>query len=75
MINGASVPRIHVESSSVASVGYAAEVRALEIEFRSGAVYRYFDVPAEIYGALLVAESKGAYFNRAVKGRFGYARL
>ncbi len=59
----------------MASVGYAVDVRTLEIEFRSGTVYRYFEVPAEIYGGFLVAESKGVYFNHAVKGRFGYARI
>lgn len=74
MMNGASIPRIRVDSSSVASVGYAVEVQTMEVEFRGGAVYQYFDVPAEIYRGFLVARSKGTYFTCAVKGRFGYAR-
>jgi hypothetical protein len=74
MVNGSSA-RVPVESSSVASVGYAVEARTLEVEFRSGVVYRYFDVPTEIYGGFLAAESKGIFFNCAVKGRFGYARV
>ena len=75
MKNGASVVRVPVDSSSVAAVGYVVEAQTLEVEFRSGAVYRYFEVPSEVYGSFLVAESKGIYFNRAVKGRFGYARV
>jgi hypothetical protein len=64
-----------VESSSLASIAYAVEVGTVDVEFRSGAAYRYFDVPAEIYGDFLVAESKGAYFISAVKGQFGYAKI
>jgi len=75
MVNRGSIARVPVESSSVASIGYAVEVGTMEIEFRSGAVYRYFDVPLEIYGGFLVAESKGGYFIRAVKGQFGYAKI
>jgi KTSC domain len=67
--------RVLVESSSVASIGYEAETRELEIEFReSGDVYRYFDVPREEYGAFLAAESKGSYLNLVFKVR-GYRYL
>ena len=30
----------------------------LEVEFRSGEIYRYFDVPQQTYHQLLQAESK-----------------
>lgn len=69
-----SISRVPVSSSSVASIGYAAEAQTLEVEFRSGAIYRYFDVPSELYEAFWSAESKGSYFNRAVRGQFGYER-
>lgn len=75
MKDGASGGRLPVESSSLASVGYLIDSQTLEVEFRSGAVYRYFDVPQEIHQGFIAAESKGVFFNRAVKGRFGYARI
>jgi hypothetical protein len=50
--------RIWIDSSSIASIGYEAVTRALEIEFReSGDVYRYFDVPEEEYAAFLAGDS------------------
>jgi hypothetical protein len=62
--------RIPVRSTSIASIGYLAAERELEIEFRgSGDVYRYFDVPAEEYAAFLAAESKGTYLNQVFKPR------
>jgi KTSC domain/Transposase DDE domain len=47
----------------------------LELEFRSGAIYRYFAVPQAVVEGLIAAESKGAYFNRNVRSRFPYHRL
>ena len=57
--------RVPVESSSIASIGYAPQERVLELEFRhSGEVYQYFDVPAEEYTAFLAVDSKGTYVNQ-----------
>jgi hypothetical protein len=69
--------RVPVESSSIASIGYASQKRLLELEFRqSGEVYQYFDVPAEEYAAFLAADSKGTYLNQQFKPRgHRYQRL
>jgi hypothetical protein len=67
------VARVPVASSSVASIGYSPGT--LEEQFRSGAVYRFFEVPRTIYDAFLAAPSKGMFFNESVRGRFGYARV
>jgi len=62
--------RVWVDSSSIASIGYDAAKRELEIEFReSGDVYRYFDVPRQEYAAFLAADSKGTYLNQVFKER------
>lgn len=64
-----------MESSSVASVGYDAEVAVLELEFRNGGVYRYFAVPASVHEALMLSESKGAFVSRFVRDVYPFARL
>jgi hypothetical protein len=46
------------------------ELRVLEIEFRSGPVHQYFDVPEPNYNGLLAAKSKGNYFNLNIRNRF-----
>lgn len=63
-----------VQSSLLASIGYSIDA-TLELEFRSGAIYRYFEVPQAVFEGLIAAESKGAYFNRNVRSRFRYNRL
>jgi hypothetical protein len=63
-----------VESTTLSRVGYDEVRQWLQLEFRPRrVVYQYFGVPAAVHQALLEAPSKGAYFNRAIRGRFGYA--
>lgn len=63
--------RVPVESEALCSVGYDPAQRVLEVEFRSGEVYRYFNVPADEYLALLDADSFGVHFIERVRNR-GY---
>ena len=54
--------RERVESEALYSVGYEPRRRVLEVEFHSGEIYRYFDVPPELHVGLMRADSKGQYF-------------
>lgn len=65
--------RVPVESSCIDSVGYDNEV--LEVRFNNGGVYRYFEVPAQLYRQLLAAESKGRFFNHHIRDDYSYMRL
>jgi len=73
-MNGPDDRRTAVVSSLLASMGYSIDA-TLELEFRSGAIYRYFAVPHVVFEGLIAAESKGAYFNLIAKNRFRYQRL
>jgi len=70
------MPREPIDSSVIASMGYAAAQRILEIEFHSGDIYDYFEVPEEEYAAFRSAESKGTYLNQIFKPRgYRYVRI
>jgi hypothetical protein len=64
--------RVRVSSSDLRSVGY--EGTTLEVEFRDGSVYQYFDVPAARHASLMAASSKGGYFADHIKGVYRYRR-
>ena len=64
--------KIKVVSSNVVAVGY--KENNLYVDYKSGS-YVYYDVPKEIYAALLAAESKGKFMWAKVKGRYDYVRL
>lgn len=60
-----------VQSTNLASVGYELESSTLEIEFHSGGIYQYFQVPSEIYEGIMNAGSKGKFFDLYIK-KAGY---
>ena len=64
-----------ISSSNIAAVGYDPSSETLEIEFTSGGVYQYYNVPLSIYEALLAAPSKGSFFAAQIRDRFSYARV
>jgi lysyl-tRNA synthetase class 2 len=65
-----SMSRVALESSVFASARYFPRKRTLELEFSSGAVYRYFDFSPQEYDEFLRADSKGGYFSRNIRDRF-----
>ena len=67
--------RTPVTSSHVASVGYDLNTMTLEVEFRNGAVYQYFDVPETEYQHLMSASSVGTYLNQNIKASYRYAQI
>ena len=64
-----------VESTTLAAVAYDQTLTLLQLEFCSGAVYQYFDVPDAVHQALLQSPSKGSYFNQTIRSRFSYRRI
>lgn len=64
------IRRQPVESSAIAAVGYSRKLRALEIEFRNGAIYRYSEVPARLYRELLAADSMARFYDEKIKFHF-----
>lgn len=64
-----------VESSNLASVGYDASSATLEIEFRSGGIYQYFDVPESVYRELMEAPSQGKFFHVHIRDKYRYVKI
>jgi hypothetical protein len=59
--------RTPVVSSNIAAIGYDADTETLEVEFVSGALYRYQGVPADAYQALMNAKSIGSHFSARIR--------
>lgn len=62
-----------VTSSNVKSIGYADGV--LHVEFKSGAVHAYYDVPADAHAALIAAPSIGKHYATFIRGKFRSEKL
>jgi hypothetical protein len=64
--------RSPLASSSVASAGYDDAARVLEIEFTSGRIYQFEEVPRGVYDWLLRTPNKGSYVARMINSKFVY---
>jgi hypothetical protein len=59
---------IRVNSSAIRAIGH--DGYTLSVEFHSGRVYDHPGVPYSVYEGLMQASSKGAFYNRNIRGRY-----
>ncbi|HBK4689244.1 KTSC domain-containing protein [Serratia liquefaciens] len=64
-----------VSSSNIMSAGYDPDNETLEIEFKGGTVYQYYNVDAHLYEQFSGAASKGQFFNANIKNSFPFSRV
>ncbi len=64
-----------VKSSNIAEIGYWEEKKELLVRFNSRDIYRYSNVPEEVYQEFLDASSKGKYFAEHIKGKYQYEKV
>jgi hypothetical protein len=67
--------RVDLQSTLLNAATYQDQGAFLDLEFRSGASYRYIGVPERVYQELLNAESKGRYFNQHIRNRFTQVKI
>ncbi|MHB0922570.1 MAG: KTSC domain-containing protein [Bellilinea sp.] len=67
--------RVPVSSSNLHSVGYDSASQILEIEFNTGSIYQYLNVPSSIYHGLMSASSHGQYFSQYIRNVFRYRQI
>jgi hypothetical protein len=72
---GRDMERVEVDSSNLASVGHDSGSETLEVEFKNGSVYQYYNVPDALFSELMAASSKGAFFNTYIRNAFPYSRV
>ena len=70
------LPTIELGQSKVlARLRYREADRTLIVEFRSGAVYRYFGITRDDYTKLATSSSPGARFNQSIQPYHEFERL
>lgn len=67
--------RTYVDSSNLESVGYDSNNCILEVEFKRGTVYQYFNVPEYVFEELMSAGSIGSYFNLNIRNVYPTERV
>jgi hypothetical protein len=66
---------INVDSSNIEAIGYDENSSTLQVEFKNGGMYQYFDVPEEVFIGLRDADSVGGYLAARIKGTYRYSKV
>jgi lysyl-tRNA synthetase class 2 len=61
-----------LDSSVIRSTDYDPDARTLDVTFRTGRAYTYFDVPEWKYDGLVTASSAGEYFNTHIRDQHAF---
>ncbi|MEO9210446.1 MAG: KTSC domain-containing protein [Ginsengibacter sp.] len=69
------IERTEVASSNIRSLGYRLSSFLLQVEFKDGSIYNYYDVPESIYNDFLKSTSKGKFLNNNIAFRFRYEKI
>ena len=59
----------------IASMNYDSALCVLTVKFVSGMVYKYLDVPEEVFVAMKTSFSKGAFLNQNIKGKYHFEKI
>ncbi len=62
-------------SSNISSVGFNKDTKTLEVEFYSGGIYQYSDVPETVYSKFIRAESVGKFFHIHIKKVYKFKKV
>ncbi|WP_188079877.1 KTSC domain-containing protein [Neorhizobium sp. P12A] len=61
--------KILVNSRLISAVRYDSSLARLEIEFKSGRIVPYSDIPEQVYKNLINADSPGSYYRHHILER------
>lgn len=59
-----------VESNNLAAIGYDAESKTLQVDFKNGKRFQYPNVEPELFAEFQAAESVGKFFAARIKSEF-----
>jgi hypothetical protein len=67
--------RVPITSRTIKAIAFDPRTHTLEIEFFSGHVYDFADVPQHVYDELMHAPSKAKYFHEHIREHYTFVRL
>ena len=76
--NSNAMQRLSITSSNIASIGYDETSETLEIEFKDGSVYQYFEVPNNVAKEFMdnpIQGSYGKHLAANIKGHYRYSKV
>lgn len=67
-----TIKMLPVKSSQVESIGYDPMTRTLAINYKSGSLYHYHEVPTVVFTDMQKAESVGKFIHANIKLKYKF---
>lgn len=68
-------PKQSVAPTNMQSAGYDERTQTLEVQFASGRLYQYYEVPVNMHEQLMQAPSKSQFFNTYIRCSYPFSRV
>lgn len=62
-------------SSNIAELRYDGDQLVLEIVFHNGGTYQYYDVESHVVEEFKIADTKGGFLAKRIKGHYRYSKV
>lgn len=62
-------------STVIANLQYDPLQLLLRVQFVSGAIYEYLQVPETVYNAMKQYREKGIFLNKEIKGKYQFRKI
>lgn len=63
-----------VNSSNIVESRYDIEKKIMQVEFKNGSIYEYYDIPHAIYTRFRLSESQGKFLHSTIAKSFKYKK-
>ena len=75
-MSNTSIPMHEVNSSQISYIGYDTNSQELYVKFRNtGKVYKYFNVPDNVWNDFKNSASVGKYFTANIKSKYSFEQI
>ena len=61
------IEQVKLKSSNLDLVVYSPDTKIMQVVFKSGGIYHYYNVPNKTFDRLILAPSKGKFFHKEIK--------
>lgn len=63
------------DSSNIQAIRYDADHMLLEVTFKNGGIYEYFDVEPHVIDDFKASDSMGGFLAKRIKGHYRYSKV
>jgi hypothetical protein len=66
---------VPIDSDGVRAIGYDPATQTMHVEFETGALFEYYEVPPDVYQTFMASSAKGSFVSQVLEPGYRSVRL